>query len=502
MIASLHSRWLPAVCLLGVLAGPVLAADPQPLCFRVTFDPAVSPQPFTGRVFVMLLRNPAKEPRSQISWYNPEPTFALDVRDWKPGQPITLGPEALAFPKQIHELPPGKYHLQAIMDFDQGGRSFANAVGNGYSPSVLKELDPKSCGPVELRIDQTVKPRPFTETERVKLVEIDSKLLTAFHGRPQKLRAGVVLPKSFAEQPQRQYPVLYEIPGFGGNHRMALNAGSRDVNDIAGVEMIRVYLDPDCRWGHSVFADSANNGPWGQALVEELIPHLEAQYRGWGVPTARFVTGHSSGGWSSLWLQVAYPHFFGGTWSTAPDPVDFRDFQKVNIYEPGSNVYEDAKGQPRPLARNGGKVMIYWQPFTAMEQLMGHGGQLGSFEAVFSPRGEDGRPKPLWNRDTGKVDPAVAKHWEKYDLRLVLERNWATLGPQLQGKLHIYMGMEDNYYLEGAVVLLKQSLQQLGSDAVVELYPGRDHGTLINPELRQRIYQDMAQTFRRHHPAE
>src|SRR5262249_37747890 len=154
---------------------------------------------------------------------------------------------------------------------------------------------------------------------------------------------------------------------------------------------------PDCRTGHHVFADSDNNGPYGKALTEELIPHIEQTFRALGKPSARLLTGHSSGGWSSLWLQMTHPDFFGGVWSTPPDPVDFRDFQRVNIYQ-DANIFTDADGQPRPLARRNGKVIMHYQPFSDMEVVMGRGGQLQSFEAVFSPRGADSKPKPLWDR--------------------------------------------------------------------------------------------------------
>jgi S-formylglutathione hydrolase FrmB len=313
-----------------------------------------------------------------------------------------------------------------------------------------------------------------------------------------RLRAGVVLPKSFATEPAKRYPVIYEIPGFSGTHRMAHAVAARNPTEVAGVEMLYVVLDPSCRLGHHVFADSDNNGPVGKALVEELIPHLERQFRAQGQPGARFLTGHSSGGWSSLWLQVTYPVFFGGTWSTAPDPVDFRDFQKVNIYEPGVNLFTDEQGQARPLGRRGKQVVLRYKPFSDMEVVMGRGGQLFSFEAVFSPKGADGKPRPLWDRSTGKVDPEVAKSWERYDIRLVLERNWKSLGPKLRGKLRVYMGDMDNFYLDGATVLLKQALKNLGSDAVVELFPGRDHGNLLDPTLRRRVAQEMAEQYRKH----
>jgi hypothetical protein len=194
---------------------------------------------------------------------------------------------------------------------------------------------------------------------------------------------------------------------------------------------------------------------------------------------------------------VTYPDFFGGVWSTSPDPVDFRDFQRINIYNSQSNFFADESGKPRPLARMNGKPVLFYKPFSDMEVVMGHGGQLSSFEAVFSPRGADGRPQQLWNRMTGRIDPQVARSWEKYDIRLVLERNWKTLGPKLAGKLHVYTGSEDTFYLEGAVALLKASLAKLGSDAVIEIVPGRDHGTLRDEAMRQRIAREIAAAFRR-----
>jgi hypothetical protein len=201
-----------------------------------------------------------------------------------------------------------------------------------------------------------------------------------------------------------------------------------------------------------------------------------------------------------LWLQITYPDFFGGVWSTAPDPVDFRDFQMVDIYEPNTNIFTDAKGEKRPLARNKDKVTLYYKPFSDMETVMGRGGQLQSFEAVFSPRGADGQPRPLWDRGTGRIDPAVAEAWQKYDIRMIMEKNWPTLGPKLAGKVHVYMGDEDTFYLDGATKLLQTSLKKLGSDAMVEIFPGRDHNSLMTAELRKRIAGEMAEQFRKGRP--
>lgn len=473
-------------------------AEPGPLRFAITYDKKVTAAPFTGRVFVMLQKKAFSELPKGLNWFQPEPIFAKDVQDWRPGEVLVLGDDVLAYPKPLTKLPKGTYSLVAVMDFGLS-RRFSAADGNGYSSILRRELDPQQSGTIKLHIDRIYRAPPFAETERVKLVDIESRLLSRFHGRPIHMHAGVVLPRSFAREKEKRYPVIYVIPGFSGTHFGALSAVKRNPTVIDGIETLYVVLDPSCPLGHCVFADSANNGPWGQALVEELIPVIEKRYRGLGTPAARFVTGHSSGGWSSLWLQITYPDFFGGVWSTAPDSIDFRDFQLVNIYK-DENIFFDATGKPRPLARRNGKVVLTYKPFSDMEVVMGHGGQLGSFEAVFSPRGPDGRPQPLWDRQTGKIDHEVAEHWKKYDIHLILKRNWPKLEAKLRGKIHVYMGGVDTFYLDGPVRRLQAMLAEFKSDAVVEIFPDRDHGNLLDESLRARIRREMAETLRKHLP--
>lgn len=482
-----------ALLTLVLLTTPARSAEP--MTFHLRFDKSVRDQPFTGRVYVLLTKQETKDLPGGLNWFKPEPTFAKDVKDWQPGEPLTIDATALAFPTKLAELPKDTYSVHAVMDLDRGERHFTTAEGNIYSAPLRRDLEPTS-GPIELTLNKVYPAKRFAETETVKLVDIESKRLSDFHKRPTRLRAGVVLPKSYATEPTKRYPVLYVIPGFSGTHAMASSA-TASTTDFAGTEMLYVVLDPSCRHGHHVFADSENNGPVGQALITELIPHIEKTYRALGVPGARFLTGHSSGGWSSLWLQVTYPDFFGGVWSTSPDPVDFRDFQRINLYRDKENMFTDAEGQPRPIARRGGKAILFYKPFSDMEVVMGHGGQLASFEGCFSQRGPDGKPKQLWDRTTGRIDLDVAKSWEKYDIRLVLERNWKTLGPKLAGKLHVIMGGEDTFYLEGATALLKESLAKLGSDAVVEIIPGKDHGSVLDQALRDRLRKEMAEAFRR-----
>jgi len=471
----------------------LLPAQPTAkLDVELSFPKSVLAEPFSGRVFVMATKSPSKGQPPGLNWFTPQPAYAQDVVKWTPDTPLKFAPTA-AHPKTWDALANEKFYLQAVLDRDLGGMNFTSSAGNLYSKPVLH--DPEKPAPIRLVIDQVIAERKFVETERVKYVEIESKLLSDFHKKPIKLRAGVVLPKSFTKdfkKDERKYPVVYEIPGFGGNHFMALNLESR--TDVAGTDMLWVVLDPSCRLGHHVFADSDNNGPYGKALTQELIPHLEAKFRGNGT---RFVTGHSSGGWSSLWLQVTYPDFFHGTWSTAPDPVDFRDFQKVDIYDRKQNLFVDEKGEARPLARSGGKVLLRYKPFSDMEVVMGRGGQLQSFEAVFGPRGKDGKPAPLWDRTTGVIDLKVAETWKRYDIRMILEQNWKTLGPKLAGKVHVYMGGEDTFYLEGATKLLQESQKKLGSDAVIEIFPGRNHGNLIDAALRKRIASEMANAVKK-----
>jgi hypothetical protein len=482
----------------GQTAQPSVQPALKPTRFEVVFDAKVLPAPFTGRVYVTLHRRQVGKPPGSPSWFNPDPFFARDVRDWKPGTPLVLDETCISFPAPLNKISPGNYFAQAVMDFQRGDRiSYAAAEGNAYSRPEQVDFNPEQSGAIKLAITEIYHSEAFRESEHVKLVEFDSPLLSKFHGQPIRHRAAVVLPNSYARDTDRRYPVIYSIPGFGGNIGGAGRMAVQNETSVAGIDMIYVVLDPSCYWGHHVFADSANNGPRGQALIEELIPHIEKNFRALAVPGARFVTGHSSGGWSSLWLQVRYPDFFGGVWSTAPDPVDFRDFQQINLYAKGVNMFTDEKGLPRPLARRRQQPTLFYKPFSDMELVMGHGGQLQSFEAVFGAKGEDGAPAKLWDRQTGKVNPDVAKSWEPYDIRLRLERNWKELGPKLAGKLHVYMGSEDTFYLDGATILLKESLDRLGSDAVVEIFPGKDHGSLMTRELRQRIAKEMAESYQK-----
>ena len=462
-------------CLIAVVPAPAAQTT-----FRVTFDEAVQATAYSGRVYVALSSREGREPRLGMgAWFDPPPLFALEVEGVAPGGTVVLDGTALHHPTPLAELAAGTWFAQGVARRSLDSPHPGEGAGDLCSKAVSCTVGDGGAVTVDLRLTEVVAEPEFAETERAKLFEMESPLLSAFHGRPVRMRAGVVLPLGWGEDPAQRYPILYRIPGFGGSHLGAgrLVRGGRQAAANPGSACLQVMLDPSCYRGHCVFADSANNGPWGTALVKEFIPALEEKFRGPGDASCRFVTGGSSGGWASLWLQVAYPDDFGACFSHVPDPVDFRDFQRIDLYREGESMYVDPEGKPRPLARRGDAVMLWYESFVARETVLGPGGQIHSFEAVFSPRGEDGQPRPLFDRSTGKVDTEVAKSWEPYDIRLVLERNWDELAPKLAGKLHVYAGEVDTFYLEGAVGLLEASLRALGSDAVCRTIPGMAHSS-------------------------
>lgn len=492
-----------------VTSAQTAPASPGPIRFRITPKAELLSKSTSGRLVVFMVQS-AEKPNSLIGNFDPRIQVAGSgpVRI-TPGQALEVNPDAtLAFPQAFSKAPAGKYFIQAWFDSATSPTTGPDQGDLVSAITPVDNLNPASTTPVELSLTDPIgEGQPFEETDSIQLVEFQSPMLSAFWGHPMTIRAGVVLPPSYLKNPKRSYPTVYNVHGFGGNHFGAKYAGPKllkGMTDGKYPEMIHVFLDASFVTGHHVFADSVNNGPWGRALTEEFIPYLEQNFRQIRKPAARFLTGHSSGGWSTLWLQITYPDFFGGTWSTSPDPVDFRSFSGINA-TPGTtdNLYRAADGKPHPLVRMGGQVVFTIEAYTLKEEIEtdGLGGQLSSFEWVFSPKDRDGRPMKLFDRTTGEFDQRVLKAWQKYDIRLTLEKNWATLGPKLAGKIHIVCGEADTFYLEGAVRLLRDFLKEKGSDAVVELVPGRNHFDLYNPfetykeGLETRIFQEMETAF-------
>jgi S-formylglutathione hydrolase FrmB len=277
-----------------------------------------------------------------------------------------------------------------------------------------------------------------------------------------------------------RYPTVYWTHGFGGKLQTVLAAGLviRDrMKDGKMPPMIWVMLDESCPQGTHEFADSVNNGPWGAALTTEFIPYLERKYRMDARATGRFLNGHSSGGWATLQLQINYPKIFGGTWSTSPDPSDFHDFTGPDLYAANANMYRKPDGSPWPLIRMDGKVVATVQQFALLERALGpYGGQLASFEWVFSPKSDGGAPRQMFNRITGDVDPAVVAYWhDHYDLAHIVEANWTRLAPDLKGRIHLIVGTADTFYLDGAAHKFEAVLSRLNAAPHFTYLPGRTH---------------------------
>jgi hypothetical protein len=352
-------------------------------------------------------------------------------------------------------------------------------------------LDPVSGGTVALELSQVVPEEAMpADSSLVKYLKIRSKRLSDFHGRPIDLRAGVILPRGYAEEPRRRYPVRVHIGGYGSRFSDVgpmMSPGSDFYRTWMAADtppMVLIHLDGAGPLGDPYQVDSANHGPYGAAITRELIPAVEERFRGVGQGGARVLDGGSTGGWVALALQIFYPEFFNGAWAFCPDSVDFRSFQLVNIYD-DDNAYVDARGLERPAARApSGDVRFTMRHECGIENVLGQGdswtrsgGQWGAWNATYGPKGKDGRPLPLWNENSGAIDRKAAEYWKAYDLRHVLESNWSELGPKLRGKLHIWVGEADDYFLNNAVHRLDAFLSRASPpyEGSIAFGPGQGH---------------------------
>ncbi len=419
---------------------------------------------------------------------------AREVSNWAPGQEIDIDTDGRAFPAGWSQLPPGDYDVQAVLDVDHDYNYLGRSAGDLVS-DVLKVHLPAPTIPT-LSLTRAVPPEdpwalpagaPAAKREaaaaahrHATLIDFTSPALSAFWGRPIAMKGWVLTPPGYDAKGARRYPTVYYTQGFGGNNDRV----QRPLTDVYTAmskgempPMIWVFLDESSPTGTHEFADSVNNGPWGRALTTELIPALEAQYRMDGRPDGRFLNGPSSGGWATLWLQPRYPKIFGGTWSTSPAPSEFHDFTGIDLYAPHANVYHRPDGSAYPLVRDHATVLGTFEQFAKLERVLGpYGGQLASFEWVFSPRGRDGRPEPMFDRDTGAVNPAVVDYWrDHYDIAWRLQHHWPQLKPDLDGKIHLYVGTADTFYLDGAAHRLQAVLDALHARSSFHFLPDRTH---------------------------
>ncbi len=480
---------LPVVLAVATLAALRTGRPASAIQFAVSVDPAAHGDPVSGRILLLLSKTERFAPG-----VNGTPVFGMNVDDLQPGSQAILDEKAFGYPiRSLGDLPDGDYYVQAWLNvyttfrrsdgkvvklhMDQGeGQNWRRSPGNLYSSPVRVRIGGDAPAPGPIVLNQVVPPiPPYVDTQNLKHLKIRSELLTRFWGHEMFLGANILLPKGYYEHPETRYPVYYSQGHFP---RGSVGSVSRDPDSSAGSaqgaegrpRFIQVTFEHACPYyDDSYGVNSENVGPYGDALITELIPAIEKNYRTISQPWARLLGGGSTGGWISLALQLFHPDFFGGTWSFCPDPVDFHKYQIVNLYDDANAYYTEHEWTrvPRGCLRDtSGNVLQTMDQENLYEEAIGDrcrsGGQWAIWNAVFAPVAEDGYPKPLWDPLTGRITQDVVR-WagERYDLRRYLEKNWSTLGPKLAGKIHVYVGRMDNYYLNEACYLLQDSLERM-----------------------------------------
>lgn len=501
---SHRMAWVLFGC--GLLFDVAAAQPPAPAAhplFHVALGSALS-QPTAGRLLLFATDAKAATAAAKngvvdevdANPFQPAQTSvaAREVSRLAPGQNVDLDADMQAFPAGYSQLPPGEYLVQAVLDVDHSYNYTGRGAGDLVSEVVKLHLPAATPPTLTLVKALPVRdpwapsasmPGPMKQAvaaarAHAALIDFVSPSLSAFWGHPIHMRGRVLLPPGYDAKAATRYPVVYYTQGFGGNNDRVI--GTLATVDAAMADgqmppMIWVFLDESSPTGTHEFADSVNNGPWGHALTTELIPQLEATYKMDGRPSGRLLNGHSSGGWATLWLQTRYPQVFGSTWSTSPDPSDFHDFTGIDLYAPNANAYRKPDGTPYPLVRDHGKVLGTFEQFARLERVLGsYGGQLASFEWVFSPRGEDGRPQPMFDRDTGAVHADVVSYWrDHYDIAHRLQAQWPALQSELDGKIHLIVGTADTFYLDGSAHRLKAVLDGLHAKSDFRFLPNRTH---------------------------
>lgn len=457
--------------------------------FSVSFTPAASNESFSGHVLLYLSKD-SKSPKDEMVGAEKFPCFSITVSNIKPNDKIVFDDNAVSYPVKLSDIEKGGYNAQVVWDKNEGGRSIGNSPGNIYNDAIAVQLTKNTNTIFNIACNNVIKEKSFVETQFVKEMKAPSALLTASYKRTTTINAAILLPKEYYDQPERKFPVLYWISGYGGDYHNY--SGKSDPSlPIDTTPCIRVYLDGNCSLGHCVYANSDNNGPWGDALTQELIPQVEKTYR---INKARLLTGHSSGGWTVLWLQTHYPKVFDACWSSSPDPVDFRSFQQVNLYE-DKNIFYANDSSLRAAGTIAGRFpWITMKNMYAMEHVIYRGEQMHSFDAVFSTKNNDGSPRRLINESTGEIDPVTVEHWKNYDISLYVRTNWQQLEPDLKGKIRVSVGSQDNFLLNYAVHLLEDEMKKINTGFGFAYYPG-DHFTVSTPEYKTAGYQFLQQKY-------
>ena len=502
---------------------------------EVSFPESLEAEPLDGRILVVLSTNDDDEPRFQARrGLETQPIFGIDVDGLAPGEPAVLDGSVRGYPvESLDALPAGDYRVQAVLNryttferadghtikahMDQWeGQKWNRSPGNLLSEPTPVTIDPAAGGTVSVELSSKIPPiEPPEDTEYVKHITFRSDILSDWWGHDIDLGAVVVLPPGFDEHPDARYPVAYlqghfprtftgfreEPPGddLEGRARERAEGAYRFYQDWTSGKLPKFLIvliqHPTPFYDDSYAVNSENNGPYGDALTQEFIPRVEEQFRAIGEPWARTIYGGSTGGWESLAWQIFYPDMFNGTWSFCPDPVDFNYFQMVNIYEDDNAFYPNSEWKTsaiRPWQRGtDDQVRMNQRDASRFEEVLGtkgrSGDQMDIFMAVYGPVGDDGYPRLLYDKWTGEIDKGVVEYWrENYDLNHILQRDWATLGPKLVGKLHITMGDMDTYFLEEATFLMQEFLEGTTDpyyDGTFDIGPRQPHCYSGAPEF-------------------
>ncbi|MGB2621546.1 MAG: hypothetical protein WA857_00575 [Candidatus Acidiferrum sp.] len=517
-LCKLAARTLVCFAALAASSAILLAAPPSPRQkasaaqprFSISFGSDLSPSPLDGRVYVVISTNDDPEPRFQILEVevHSQQIFGADVDGLAPGQDAFINEDALGYPAaSFSNLPAGDYWVQGVFNkyttfhrsdghtvklaMDEGeGQHWNTKPGNFYSIPQRIHFDPNAtnAAPIQIHLTKIIPPiEPPKDTEWVKHLRIQSQVLTKFWGRPMYLGAIVVIPQGWASHPNAHYPLLVDqghfpddfhgfrttppdpaMTGFALERAQSQYQFYQDWTTGKLPHMLLLLIQhANPYYDDSYAVDSANLGPYGEAINRELIPYIEKEFRGIGQGWARAVYGGSTGGWETLATQIFYPDDFNGAWGACPDPVDFHAYQTVNIYD-DKNAYftigpfgRIAQSEMRTPP---GIILATTEGTNRWELVLGTHGRSGEqwdiWQAVFSPVAPDGYPAEIWDQRTGVINHDVAAYWrEHYDLTAILQRDWKTLGPKLVGKLHVTVGTADTYYLDGAVHRMQLALE-------------------------------------------
>ncbi|MGB7844167.1 MAG: hypothetical protein WBL63_01005 [Candidatus Acidiferrum sp.] len=538
----------------SLVSASLTCAQSGKLRFEISFPESQSARPLDGHILLGISADKSTEPRFQLREEEALSAqfFGLDLDSWNPGAPAIIDSTALGYPLvNLEQLPAGDYYVQAVLNIyetfhradghviklplDMGeGQQWNRKPGNLFNKPQLVHLDPQINNVVHISLTEKIPPiQPPKDTKYLKHIRIQSKLLSAFWGQPVYLGATVLLPEGFDEHPAAHYPLLVHHghfePDWGffkeqppqpakPDELEFLQYANRFYQDWTSGRLPRMLLisiqHPNPYYDDSYAVNSANLGPYGDAIIQELIPEAEKRFRGIAQPWARALEGGSTGGWEALAQQIFYPDFFNGAYGFCPDPVDFRAYQLVNLYADKNAFWVQSPfgKEPRGEMRSPtGQILATMEPDVRHEEVMGTHGrsteQFGIWQAVFSPVGNDGYPKPIWNPSTGAIDTEVASYWkEHYDLRYILQRDIATLGPKLAGKIHVAVGDMDTWYLNNAVHMLQNFLDSPSSPfriADFEYSPGKPHcymggGDISNMESFGTLYQRILPQIARH----